>query len=256
MSEKREVTPVLTITFTTGTAFPSTDSFAVALSRLLASTNDVILLQKLTIISRAKADTAIGPDKLIVNNETGYFVRMLLGHLYEAGIAFRGLDENHRSRVDEIVKGDLQAKESLSLLRKVYGDVSESGFYKAILGCVRNLAGFHYKEATFTQGLETLKEAAATIVISEHIGSNRYVLSDVIMTAKVIDCIGGEAKFPKAIADAYELADALAIGVTHLLKDLLADQKIVTTEELGEVEIHPDIAATRRRLASEKTTDY
>jgi len=252
MSEQRDLAPVLTITFTTGTVFPSTDGFAVALSRLLAATNDVILLQKLTIISRAQAGAATGPDKRILNNETGYFVRMLFGHLYEAGISFRGLDENHQARIDAIVTSDDQAKEALSFLRKVYGDVSDSGFYKTVLGCVRNLAGFHYKEATFIQGLEALKEADSTIVISEHIGFSRYVVSDVIMTAKVIECVGGEEQFQRAVGIAHELADALAIGVTHLLGDLLADQKIATRQERGEVHIPPDIAMTKRRLDHER----
>jgi len=81
MNEQKGLAPVLTITFTTGTAFPSTDGFAVALSRLLAATINVILLQKLAIISRSQAGAAAGPDELILNNETGYFVRMLFGHL-------------------------------------------------------------------------------------------------------------------------------------------------------------------------------
>ena len=72
-------------------------------------------------------------------------------------------------------------------------------------------------------------------MISEHIGFNRYVVSDVIMTAKVLECVGGEAQFQAVIAQAYELADALAIGVTHLLKDVLAEQKIVARDQLGEV---------------------
>ena len=80
------------MSFQLGPALPSGDKFAVALCRLMTATNDVILLQKLTIIARAQADALAGPDKMIVNNETGYFVRMLFGHLYEAGIAFRELD--------------------------------------------------------------------------------------------------------------------------------------------------------------------
>ena len=178
----------------------------------MAATNDVILLQKLTIISRAQVGAATGPRKHILNNETGYFVRMLLGHLYEAGISLRRLDENHQARVDAIVTSDGQAKDALSFLRKVYGDVSDSGFYKAVFGCVRNLAGFHYKEATFTQGLGALKEADTTIVISEHIGFSRYVVSDVIMTAKVLQCVYGEAQFQKAVGTAYELADLWQSG--------------------------------------------
>jgi hypothetical protein len=43
------------------------------------------------------------------------------------------------------------------------------------------------------------------MIISEHIGFTRYVVSDVIMTAKVMECIGGEANFqarlPKVSAD-------------------------------------------------------
>lgn len=136
VTEFRDVIPVLTISFRMGSALPSTDSFAVTLSRLLAATNDVILLQKLAIVARARADAMAGAGRMIINNETGYFVRMLFGHLYEAGIAFRTLDEGHRQRIDGIVAGDDQAKEVLSELRKVYGDVSDPGFYRKILGLV------------------------------------------------------------------------------------------------------------------------
>jgi hypothetical protein len=112
------------------------------LCRLLAATNDVIYQQKLTIIARARADAAAGPDKMIINNETGYCVRMLFGHLYEAGLAFRGLDDAYRDRIDSIIAADHQAKEALSTLRQMYGDVSDTGFYKKVLGCVRNLGEF------------------------------------------------------------------------------------------------------------------
>jgi hypothetical protein len=252
MTEPGEVTPVLALSFKLGPALPSTDNFAVALCRLLAATNDVIYLQKVTIIARARADAAEGPDKMIINNETGYCVRMLFGHLYEAGIAFRPLDDGHRDRIDAIIAGDDQAKEALSTLRKTYGDVSDTGFYRKILGCVRNLAGFHYKDATFKEGLEALKDTEATMIISEHIGFSRYVLSDVITTAKVMECVGGEANFHKALGEAYGLADALAIGVTHLLKDLFEKQKIATRDERGEVHVPPEIAETRRRVNAER----
>ena len=72
------------------------------------------------------------------------------------------------------------------------------------------------------------------------------------MTRKVLECIGGEAKFREAIGKSFELADTLAIAATHLLKHRLDEEKIPTTEQVGEVPIPEEISRTRRKIEAER----
>lgn len=240
-------TPVLRLEFETEKLLPVADAMSVSLARLMAATNDVILLQKLVIISRHRADAANEFERSFLNGELGYFVRMLCGHLFEGGIVFRAWDEACRDRINKIIAGDDEAKKAFDFLRGVYGDPSGDSFNKAVLGRIRNLAGFHYKEQTFKEGLEGLK-ARGELLISGHIGFNRYVLTDEIMTKKVFDIVGGKSRLNASIGKAFELADALAIAVTHLLRGRLDTDKIPTRETLGDITIPPEVLATREEI--------
>src|SRR5262249_44479552 len=89
--------------FETGRLFPTNDPASVPFLRLLAATNDVMLLKRLTSIAREQVDSANDFQRELLNGELGYFVRMLCGHLYEAGIAFRAFETHIREQIDRLV---------------------------------------------------------------------------------------------------------------------------------------------------------
>lgn len=240
-------TRVIRLQFETEKLLSAKEPMAVALTRLMTATNDVILLQKLVLLTQARSEGANEFEKDILNGELGYFVRMLCGHLYEAGIAFRNLEATSRDRIDKIIGADVEARTAFKLLRKVFGDDSEDGFYKVVLGPIRNLAGFHYKEKTVLEGLEALR-TRGEFIISEHIGFTRYVLTDEIMTKKAWEVLGGKSKYAESVRVAFELADELAIAVTHLLKDLLDNQKVESRETIGTLPIPEEISRIRAKI--------
>ena len=230
---------------------PRSEQMSVPLLRLLAATNDVILLQKLVIISRARSERANEYEKDVLNGELGYFVQMLCGHLYEAGIAFRALDAAYGDQIDKLMATDTAARHAFQALRDVYQDRSDTGFDRGVLGPIRNLAGFHYKEQTFSEGLEALR-GRGEIVLSEHIGFTRYVITDDIMTRKAWESLGGTDEYREAVGKAFALADELAIAVTHLLKHRLDIGGVRVEETHGTIPIPPEILETRQNIDAER----
>ena len=237
--------------FDTGQLLPTNDSASIPLLRLLAATNDVMLLQKLVVIARDRADAANDFQKDILSGELGYFIRMLCGHLYEAGIAYRAIETHLRDQIDQLVGASAAARQAFGMLRKIYHDQSDGGFEKAVLGPIRNLAGFHYKEKSFLEGLAALK-APGELILSEHIGFTRYVLADDVLTAKTWEIMGGFGKYKETVATAFLLADELAIAVTHLLKYRLDREKIQLTESYGSVPIPHEILRTRDKIEADR----
>lgn len=242
---------VARLQFETERLLPKADPMSIPLLRLLAATNDVILLQKLVIIARARSDAAGEFEKDVLNGELGYFIRTLCGHLYEAGNAFRGLDVACKGQIDKLMAADAEAREAFEILRKVYHDRSDTAFDRGVLGPIRNLTGFHYKDQTFAEGREALK-ATGAIILSEHIGFTRYVLADEMLTKKTWDLLGGAQNYKEALRKAFELADALAIAVTHLLKYRLDAAKVPVQETYGTLPIPPEIIRTKQQIEAER----
>ncbi len=251
MSAPEHETRVARLQFETERLLPKADSMSIPLLRLLAATNDVILLQKLVILARARSEAAGEFEKDVLNGELGYFIRTLCGHLYEVGNAFRGLEAACKDRIDKLMAADAEAREPFEILRKLYHDRSDTGFDRGVLGPIRNLTGFHYKDRTFAEGLEALR-AKGEIILSEHIGFTRYALTDEMLTKKTWDLLGGAQKYKEALGKAFELADALAIAVTHLLKYRLDEGKVPVQETYGTLPIPPEIIRTKQQIEAER----
>jgi hypothetical protein len=125
---------VVRIRLKTQAAFPVSDDLSVPLLRLMAATNDTRQLQKLVLSTRDPARPPQGrSEALVQNGELLYYVRLFFGHLYEAGKAFRELDDRHRGRVDAMLASDKRAQAALATLRTVFRDRAPKGFDNEIL---------------------------------------------------------------------------------------------------------------------------
>jgi len=253
MTEFPDSVPAMKLSFIPSEAFPASDPTSLPLLRLMAATNDALLIQKRTIIARAQAAALHGLDRKVLNGELGYYVRMLYGHLYEAGIAFRQLHDTLGAQIDELLKDDEEAKAALQELRDVYLDSSASGFNTAILNRVRNLAAFHYKEAQFKEGVEAFGTTQAQIILSPHRGIGRYVITDQIMSRSVWDFVGGTKKRLSACLErAIHLADSLGVTVSHLTACRFERRGIRFDQCHGTLRIESEINQLRKAVEEER----
>lgn len=88
--------------------FPPGDPLSVPLLTLMAATNDARQLQRLLIVARPAAEGASEANRSILNGEIGYLFRVLAGHLYEAGLMFRKLDELAGADADRLLAEPLK----------------------------------------------------------------------------------------------------------------------------------------------------
>lgn len=214
---------VMLVRIRTPQAFPAADSISIPLLRLMAATNDVRQLQLLLLVTRDPAVPLAGrAEQVVQNGELLYYIRLFLGHLYEAGKAFRGLDDAQGAWVTQACDGHAETNTALARVRVVFGDTTPQGFYQGTLGGVRNLAAFHYKDATFQDGLSQLTEDTE-LVVAEWAGFSRYGVTDAILERKVIAVAGGTTRaFQTAVAAALELATALETVVSALARAMVA----------------------------------
>lgn len=226
----------------TTAALPPSDPLSVPLLRLMAATNDVRQLQKLVLVTRDPNDPASPKPPqaayFVQSGELLYFIRLLFGHLYEAGIIFRGIDQDHAATVTKLVAATKRGKQALLQVREVFGDTSNAGFYKAVLGPVRTLAAFHYKDATFREGLQKLvKDTKDTaLVLAEWAGFSRYAITDLVLEGRVVEAAGGTREaLDAALGRAIALADALDTVVGELAR-LILESRPAGAAELGPAE--------------------
>jgi hypothetical protein len=245
--------PAKELSFNPAEAFPAGDPMSLPLLRLMAATNDALLNQKRTIVAREQAGDLTDLDRSVLNGELGYYVRMLYGHLFEAGIAFRQLDDALGSQIDEILKDDKEAMAALQRLREVYRDTSEDGFNRTVLVRVRNLAAFHYKETQFKEGVTAFGITDSQIIISPHRGIGRYIVTDQIMNRSVWEFVGGTMeKFSASLEKAISLADSLGVTVSHLVAHRFEQRGIRITTREGTLRIEPEVNRMRQKVEEKR----
>lgn len=253
MTDESESVPAVKLRFNPSKAFPPDDPISFPLLRLMAATNDALLNQKHTIIARERAESAGALDKTLLNGELGYHVRMLCGHLFEAGRAFRSLDEALGDRISALLQGDPEGEAALARLREVYGDTSEGSFNAAVLGRIRNLASFHYKEEQFREGVAAFGDARAEVIISLHRGIGRYVITDQIMSRSVWEFVGGtEEKLWKMLENAIALSDALVVVASHLLTRLFESRQLDFEQQEGTLAVDQQLWRVREKVEQER----
>jgi hypothetical protein len=198
-------------------AFPPDDPLSVPLLRLMAAVNDVRYVQKAIVIGMAGAERfETDAERVLHEGENVYLLRLLCGHLHEAGIAFRDLDQHHSGRLNALIGTTSEAQTAVAMLRALYHDASPTGVTKTLLEGVRTPWAFHYKYERFREALEEHPERA-TITMVEYEGIGRYTITDDFARQYIMDKVGGEEALKRLFSDAILLAGTLSLLVSHLL---------------------------------------
>jgi hypothetical protein len=241
---------VLRIELRTARAFAQDDPLAVSLLRLMAATNDVRQLRRL--ITECGPGTLGRADELVQSGELLYYVRLFLGHLYEAGKIFGGFDPGQIARISKALEGKNETN-ALTRVRGIFADVSETGFYKGILAGVRNLAAFHYKDATFRDGAAQMTKDAE-LVIAKWAGFSRYAVTDSILEQRVLAIVGGtRAALDDAVHRALELAEDLEAVVSAVARHCVEERPGVLVRPAAEENVSIPPHSRRRRSGVKKT---
>jgi len=195
--------------------FPISSPASVPFLRLIAATNDVRHLQKLVLSYSAK-NPANDVESLVREGENTYLIRMLCGHLYEAGNALHHLDGQCKKQVDELIKHDPEAVKLIKKLRHIYSDNSDGGLWKG-LDKMRNQVSFHYPETAFAESLKDHPDDAKFALV-QYSGMGRYSATDTIMKTIAIRALGGSREdFQNKVGEAISLAGLLAQTVDLLI---------------------------------------
>jgi hypothetical protein len=147
----------------------------------MAALNDTRLLQmRIAVLTNPERQPPQSPaERLVRTGETGYYGRMFLAHLYEAGQVLGALDAAAKAWVTTTAAQDSRANEALIRVRDAFSGGRKNGYY-AFLGRIRNLAAFHYKDAPFRSGL-AVATGDGEIVLAEYAGLNRFSVIDALL---------------------------------------------------------------------------
>jgi hypothetical protein len=203
------------VTFKLREVFPISSPVSVPLLRLIAATNDVRHLQKFVLFHSAE-NPANEVESLVLEGENVYLIRMLCGHLHEAGNALRRLDGLCKRQIDDLIKGDSEAVKLIKTLRHIYNDNSDGGLWKA-LDKMRNQVSFHYPETAFAESLKENPDDAKFALV-QYSGMGRYSATDTIMKTTAVRALGGSLEdFQNKVGEAISLAGLLAHTVDLLV---------------------------------------
>lgn len=95
-----EQSPARRITFQLSDVFPTEQPLSIPLLRLMMAVNDVRHIQKLLLLRTELDQDASEFERISLNGELLHLKRLLCGHLYEAGNAFRAIDGPHPELAD------------------------------------------------------------------------------------------------------------------------------------------------------------
>lgn len=234
------------VRFQTRKFFPLDAPLSVPLLRLMAAANDVRSVQKSTLMAMENLHSANQVEQPLLEGELGYLTRMLFGHLHEAGIAFRDLDDRHAADLDRAVARNDDARREVDVLRRMYRDTSEGGLNK-YLEAMRSPWVFHYKFERFKEALEKHPDEA-TIVLSEYAGVGRYTITDDFAKRYMLEKAGSIEAYQQFIGAAIDLAGKLARAVDLLLGELALQRGVELAKIEGEVRVPEQLTRSRDRV--------
>ncbi len=250
------------IRFELSKVFSQANPLSVPILRLMMATDDARHLQKLLIIAGEDIDQANEVETGILNGEMAHLFRMLCGHLYEAGIAFRAVDQVRPDLVQATVAGDEEGKTALDCVREAYA-VAPGGeaFHYSFLKPVRDEVGFHYKQESLNQALGTLintPDLDGTLTVCEAAGLSRYNITDhltaIVITAQLnVNLEGLNAKLHEKMQEVIKLADHLASVVDRLLLHLFeTPPPSVLERSYSTITIPPQVLQARVKVDRER----
>lgn len=222
----------------------------------MMATDDVRHLQKLLLFANARVKEANEMERSILNGEILHLFKLLSGHLYEAGNAFRNLEHTCSSQLDAAVENDHERKGELNYLRQVYSKTPAGTFHYAFLKPIRDYIGFHYKERQLNEALDRhtrAKDLEGNLIVVEHAGLGRYSVTDHLAFSAIQQLLGAtpeslHQKFAEAMGEALKVGGALFRVVDHLLFQIFNEHKDAILEQLdGEVVVSPEFSRDKEK---------
>jgi hypothetical protein len=232
------------ITFDLSQIFPSDDTLSIPLLRLMAAINDARYIMKQSLALLTHNETANELEAPIINGELLYLFRLLCGHLYEAGVAFRNLEQRHTDLLDAVVADDPNRSVDLALVRNAFSSGRDSAFHYSFLHPVRNTITFHYKSEALTMELKKRNEARdlkGTTIVADRSGLGRHTICDHLATGILREVIGtNHENFAETLQEKMNevltLTGALGPLVDQILVYLFAQSATAIIEDKwGEV---------------------
>jgi hypothetical protein len=132
------------VTFKLDKDFPPGHPLSVSLLRLMLASDDARHIQMLLLMLEGIENHSTPFDRSITNGTTLHLFRLLCGHLCEAGIAFRNLENTHQHLVDSAATGETKLKGDLTSVRQAFATTPKGAFHYSFLEPIRTNFGFHY----------------------------------------------------------------------------------------------------------------
>ena len=251
------------VTFDMRQIFPCEDLLSVPLLRLMAVANDARYIMELSMPLMDKTQSANEVDASLINGKLLYLFRLLCGHLYEAGRAFRELDDVRRDLLDEIVRDNPKAKKYLAEIRNDFSKYPSGALHYSFLSPVRNRISFHYQSEPLASMLRKHNEAGdlkGTVIITQYDGLSRHIVSDHLAMEIVQEVLGGnsqdfEKSFYEKMGEVVDLAGQLSNLVDRVVLYLFSERKSAIFEEIDcEIQITQEFGSLLDRLMKKRSS--
>jgi len=236
--------------------FPHTEKYSVPLLRLMLATDDSRHMRKLLLNADEHVDKSNDLETSILNGEIFHLFRLLCGHLYEAGAAFRSFEEKCPGYLEKTLADSQEILPNLNFLKKAYSVNKEGAFHYSFLKPLRDSVGFHYKDNIFLERLNTHVQTGdldGNIIATEYGVLSRYSVTDHLAISAIHDLLGGEFEkfqenFPKAMGEVFHLADSLHNVVEGVLFFIFRSQpEVIKRITDGEINISPSILKAKEK---------
>lgn len=250
------------LVFRLADVFPVEQPLSVPLLRLMMASNDVRHIQKLMLSKDERIGQGHGFDNVVLNGEILHLERMLCGHLYEAGTAFRNIDIPHPEIASTAVQGT-EFEPSLQRLREMYASEPPGAFHNSFLYEVRNKFGFHYKLEAIQHKLEEFLrrgDVEAEVIHAELSGLSRYVIADHVSIGMLQDILNAELPdlheaFEKAMGKALRLAGDLSNVVDMMLLPLLErNESAIIKQEHGTLSVQQELLTAKQKVDEQRAS--
>lgn len=244
------------IEFHLSMVFPPDEDYSVPLLRLMLATDDSRHLRKLLLNADEHFDKSNDLECSILNGELLHLFRLLCGHLYEAGVAFRSLEQIRPGYIKKILPAIQEIIFYLDFLNNAYSVGEEGAFHYSFLKPVRDRVGFHYKETIFLERLNThvqTEDLEGNLIITEFSGLSRYSVTDHLVMSAIHDILGGELdnfqeNFQQAMGQAINLAGSLESVVDNFLLSIFKNHpNSIAKITDGEVSISPSFLKAKEK---------
>jgi hypothetical protein len=180
-------------------------------------------MQQIIRANRGRRKPRNRAERAAAAGEQLYLVRMLCGHLEEAGRVLRELwnTPGVKRRLGRQLRRTAQGRADLELLSRQLIRVLPAGIQQTFLDPIRNEWAFHYFRRVYEAALAQAGDEAELLVADSR-GLSRYLVIDDFALRGMLDASGGSREtYEASVRMSVELAGALGRAVDALLLELL-----------------------------------